>query len=121
MFWASIAQSSAWRVGCRGEGRFSTDADAEGSVRKSLQHSILCVLDVDALRARGAVSKRGSVLGYTSITLEAEVGIGPLSPQLRDKNAHFPEGINLYLLNQTKRILTGLVSVLVSGAVDRCC
>src|SRR2546426_11973862 len=47
--------------------------------------------------------------------LEAGVGIGPFSPQLRDKNAHFPKQINLNLLNHTKPILTGLVSVLVSA------
>jgi len=44
--------------------------------------------------------------------MEAEVGIGPFSPQLRGKNAHFPERINLNLLNRIKPILTGLVSVL---------
>jgi hypothetical protein len=27
--------------------------------------------------------------------LEANVTIGPFSPQLRDKNAHFPWGINI--------------------------
>src|SRR6266446_7816437 len=48
--------------------------------------------------------------------LEARVGIEPFSPQLRDKNAHFPEVINLNLLNQTIPILTGLVSVLVSAS-----
>jgi hypothetical protein len=47
--------------------------------------------------------------------LEARVGIGPFSPQLRDKNAHFAEEINLNLLNQTIPILTVLVSVLVSA------
>src|SRR5258708_29582272 len=46
---------------------------------------------------------------------EARVGIGPFSPQLRDKNAHFPGQINLNLLKHTKPILTGLVSVLVSA------
>jgi len=46
---------------------------------------------------------------------EARVGIGRFSPRLRRKNAHFLERINLNLLNQTKPILTGLVSVLVSA------
>jgi hypothetical protein len=50
-----------------------------------------------------------------NLKLEARVGIGPFSPQLRVKNAHFSEQINLNLLNQTKPILTGLVSVLVSA------
>lgn len=27
--------------------------------------------------------------------MEAEVGIGRFSPRLRDKNAHFPEEINI--------------------------
>ncbi len=53
----------------------------------------------------------------SSLILEAGVGIGSFSPQLRDKNAHFPVGINLNLLNQTELILTALVSVLVSASV----
>ena len=58
------------------------------------------------------------VLSYTPrSTLEAEVGIGHFSTRLRAKNAHFSERINLNLLNQTKPILTRLVSVLVSAAV----
>ncbi len=48
------------------------------------------------------------------LTNEARVGIGPFSPQLRGKNAHFPERINLKLLNRTKPILTGLVSARVA-------
>jgi hypothetical protein len=63
-------------------------------------------------------ARKMPVLSYTLTTLEAGVGIGPLSPQLRAKSADFPEGINLNLLNQTILILTGLVSVLVSGAAD---
>jgi len=47
--------------------------------------------------------------------VDVEVGIGPFSPQLRVKNAHFSEQINLKLLNQNKPILTSLVSVLVSA------
>ena len=47
----------------------------------------------------------------------ARVGIGPFSPQLRDKNAHFSGGININLLNHTIPILTILVSVLVSASV----
>src|ERR1043166_4538591 len=39
--------------------------------------------------------------------LEAGVGIDRFSPQLRDKNAHFSEEININLVNQTKLILTG--------------
>jgi len=59
---------------------------------------------------RTTASKPLQLLG-----LEAGVGIGRFSPRLRGKNAHFLERINLNLLNQTKPILTGLVSVLVSA------
>ena len=55
------------------------------------------------------------VLSYTSTTLEAGVQIGPFSPQLRDKNAHFAQEFNLNLVNQTRPILTALLSVLVSA------
>ncbi len=41
---------------------------------------------------------------------KARVGIGPFSPQLRDKNAHFSNGINLNPLNRTILFLTVLVS-----------
>ena len=54
-------------------------------------------------------------LSVPQLEAPGRVGIGPFSPQLRDKNAHFPEVINLNLLNQTIPILTGLVSVLVSA------
>ena len=47
--------------------------------------------------------------------LEAEVGIDPLSPCLRGKNARFHWVINLNLLNSTELVLTILVSVLVSA------
>jgi len=60
---------------------------------------------------------RGKPLVTLAILLEARVGIGRFSPQLRVKNAHFSEQINLNRLNPTILVLTILVSVLVSASV----
>ena len=68
----------------------------------------------DSFTDSGHSARRNSLL-LRQQNLEARVGIGPFSPQLRVKNARFDEEINLNLLNQTKPILTVLVSVLVSA------
>jgi hypothetical protein len=78
----------------KGEGRFATDASAEEEIRKLLKHRALRFWDGGSWVFGGVQANTVVVFCYTSTTLEAEVGIGPFSSQLRGKNALSYTGIN---------------------------